>query len=159
MQPLERLCNFVAPDFNWPPMLKFLRGKFAEISEVEYTARLQEFLKYMFLRSKYNKGFIPLTREVDEIWHQFILQTVQYQKLCESLPGKQFVHHNSIALNEYEEETGRATTVKNLLDWIPNYVNHFGPFTENAARHWMIVGFLQQELDLSLEQINRISAD
>ncbi len=151
------LFKFVAPDFTSPQMLPYLRKKLASWDEAYFELHLNEFLKFMYLRSLYGRGFIPVVKDVDEIWHLFILQTVEYEKFCFALPGKHFIHHNSIAFADYHEQEGREAVVRRFLDWIPKYVHHFGDFTEKVANCWLIVNFLRSEMGFSLSQINELS--
>jgi hypothetical protein len=156
MSDLVAFCEQVAPDFKWAAMNAHMRQKFDSLDEATFVLRYQELLKFLYLRSKYGKGFIPVTVEVDEMWHEFILQTQAYLDLCMALPGAHFIHHNSVALDEYADQRSQAEVITDLLDWIPHYIQTFGPFTEVAARYWMIVTFLQEDMELSLPQINAL---
>ena len=159
MQTVRELFLFAAPTYDANPMIAHLEKKFASIPSEKFSVMFEEFIKFMFLRSQYGKGFIPLKGEVDDIWHEFILQTVEYEKFCFALPGKQFIHHNSVHLDDFSRGQERKQVVQELLQWLPNYYRHFGVFTEQAAEHWMIVGFLRQELKLSLDEINALAAE
>jgi hypothetical protein len=139
-----------------PAMHQHLCKVFAELDHDEMTIRIQEFLKFIYIQSMQDGGFIPVSDEVDQIWHEYILQTREYQALCLDLPGGKFVHHQTITLVEYANHHKRVDVVKSMLNWIPNYCAYFGEFTEKTAHYWMIVEFLSKELDLTLEQINHI---
>ena len=51
--------------------------------------------KYLFILVKYRDQYkeIPPTFEIDEIWHNHILDTRQYTENCEVLYGE-YIHHN-----------------------------------------------------------------
>jgi hypothetical protein len=157
MSDLLSFCQQLAPEFNWAPMNAFMRQKFSSLDTATFELRYRELLKFLYLRSKYGKGFIPVTVEVDDMWHEFILQTQAYYDLCMALPGKHFIHHNTVALDEYADQRGKDEVITDLLDWIPKYVKDFGPFTEESAQYWMIANFLQEEMQLSLQQMNELA--
>ncbi|MCQ8768980.1 hypothetical protein [Streptomyces telluris] len=117
-----------------------------------------EALRYLYLVSAHRERlsglFLPVEQEIDEIWHYLILQTREYRELCEErLPGRFFIHHRSIAYEDYQQEPGREQVIEEALRWIPLYVAEFGPFDEGALPHWTIVRFLHRQLDMPLEEI------
>jgi hypothetical protein len=154
---LSVLFSNVAPQYSAKPMISHLREKFNAISEQEFSLRVGECIKFLYLRSVSGRGFIPLAGEVDDIWHEFILQTREYARFCQMLPGKCFIHHNSVAFDTHADKISNQQAVKNLLEWIPAYVKAFGDFTQITASYWVIVKLLQCEFDYSLEQINQLS--
>src|SRR3990167_4210662 len=151
LETLTTLFKQIAPDYPANGIIAHWDHKFAHLTEPERTVRAAECLKFLYLRSKTGQGFIPLSGAVDEFWHAFILQTREYAAFCQALPGGDFIHHNSITLSEHAEQVSREATVQRLLDWIPHYLEHFGPFTEHSAPHWMIVTLLQQAFGYTLE--------
>ncbi len=140
-----------------PEMREHLRRCFPELSQEEREIRTQEFLKFICLQSMKDSGFIPVTQEIDLIWHEYILQTRAYEKLCHDLPGKKFVHHQTISFSEYASTQNRKQILRAVLDWLPMYRAHFGEFTEKTAHYWWIVTFLLQELKLTIHQVNQLS--
>jgi hypothetical protein len=142
-----------------PWMRDHLRRAFNMLDEHELTTRIQEFLRFIYLQSTKQGGFIPVTEEIDLIWHEYILQTREYLALCLSLPSKSFVHHQTSTLDEYAASRERHVVVQDMLDWIPRYYHAFGAFTEKTAPYWTIVQFLQNELSLSLAQINQFASN
>ncbi|MFI9240644.1 hypothetical protein [Streptomyces sp. NPDC053079] len=120
--------------------------------------QVTECLRYLYLVSRHQEQlsglFLPVEQDIDEIWHYLILQTREYRLLCEErLPGGFFIHHRSIAYEEYQQEPGREQALEEALRWIPLYVREFGPFDEGALPHWTIVRFLHQQMDMSLQEI------
>lgn len=116
--------------------------------------KIEEFLKFMYIVSSKGAGFIPLSKEIDEIWHEYILQTQEYHNLCMSLPGNAYIHHQTGSLDAYVEKHGREATIRNMVAWLPCYFHFFGKFTEHTAGYWTLVHFLMKELCFSLEEIN-----
>jgi hypothetical protein len=137
-------------------MAGHLKAKFPQVADDELQRRISEFFKFIYLQSMKDSGFIPVTKEVDDIWHEYILQTRDYAVLCQDLPSKQFVHHQTISLEQYVGRVNRVEAIKTMLAWVPNYRTHFGDFTELNAPYWLIVVFLSNEMNFTLEQINKI---
>lgn len=160
--------KFVLPISDY--MKKRLESVFDKISRDELYTRINEFFKYIYLSSvnieRYKaegslvKGsFIPVNKNIDDIWHEFILQTREYEYLCKSLPGKSFIHHQSGKFNEYKEKHGFEGSVKRLLDYLPGYVKYFGKFTNKGLKYWTIPNCLVSSGTLSIEQLNNILLD
>ncbi len=137
-------------------MTQHLQHCFPALSQDELSIQTQEFLKFIYIQSMNDGGFIPVSDEIDQIWHEYILQTREYQILCMDLPGKAFIHHQTTTLAEYVNKYDRKDVIKKMLDWIPDYFRYFGEFTEKTAPYWTMVTFLSKELHLSLQQINEI---
>ncbi|MEU4211772.1 hypothetical protein AB0F13_17495 [Streptomyces sp. NPDC026206] len=120
--------------------------------------QVTECLRYLYLVSRHQDRlgglFLPVEQDIDEIWHYLILQTREYRALCEErLPGRFFIHHRSIAYEDYQQEPGREQALEEALRWIPLYVREFGPFDEGALPHWTIVRFLHERMNMSLRDI------
>ncbi|MGW2339135.1 hypothetical protein [Streptomyces sp. NPDC001661] len=123
--------------------------------------QVTECLRYLYLVSKYRERlsglFLPVEQAIDEIWHYLILQTREYVALCEErLPGRYFIHHRSIAYEDYQAEPGREQAAEEALRWIPLYCREFGPFDEGALPHWTIVRYLHQHMDMPLDEISAL---
>lgn len=153
---LNSLFKKIAPDYNHQALLAHLTAKFSHLEPGEFEIRLSECLKFLYLRSLSGRGFIPLAGDVDAIWHEIILQTREYAAFCQALPGGQFIHHNSISLEDHAEKVTKEQEVLRLLEWIPAYVQHFGNFTKETARYWVIVKLLECEFHYTLDDINQL---
>lgn len=153
---LNTLFCTVAPSYSSAPILSHLKKTFSTLTKEEFDVRTAECLKFLYLRSVSGRGFIPLSSEVDEIWHAFILQTQSYADFCQALPSQTFIHHNSISIEDYTKQVSRERSVERLLEWIPAYIKHFGQFTEKAASYWMIIQLLKKEFNYSLDEINAL---
>ncbi|MFJ6656563.1 hypothetical protein ACIQNG_09390 [Streptomyces sp. NPDC091377] len=120
--------------------------------------QITECLRYLYLISAHREAlsglFLPVEQHIDEIWHYLILQTREYRELCEErLPGRFFIHHRSIAYEDYQQEPGRERSIEEALRWIPLYCREFGPFDAGALPHWTIVRFLHEHMDMPLADI------
>lgn len=113
-----------------------------------------ECLKYLAIMSGTSGRRIVVTPDVDEVWHELIVQTSLYFALCESLPGGRYIHHASITPDAYAARTGEREFVAEFLRWVPDYVHSFGPFGPERAEHWTVVEFLRTELGMTLAEIN-----
>jgi hypothetical protein len=64
-------------------------------SPVEAEIGIQYYKNFLFLNKKYLDQFpvLPPMLEVDDVWHQHILDTRQYAKDCDSIFGYYFHHY------------------------------------------------------------------
>lgn len=126
-------------------------------SAVDLRLQTGEALKYLYLISaKGTSAFIPVVESVDQVWHELILQTKFYFELCSRLPGRNYIHHQTVPYSGYSRERDLATRRKEIVWWIPAYVSTFGDFTEEAAKVWAVCNFIEERLGLSLAQINEV---
>lgn len=136
-------------------VLKKFRG--SGITSDESDACYLELLKFLFLTSKYpilSGSFIPVTQGIDDFWHEVILQTRSYQKLCQNLPGGVFIHHESMVYDSYKEHKTKDQLIKEILRWIVLYVANFGDFHANRVKHWFFVSRVMKVLNLNLDSLN-----
>jgi hypothetical protein len=140
------------------PYLRTVTGQFPDRSHVELEVQVTECLKYLALISLTRGRRIPVTPDVDDVWHQLIVQTRAYERLCAHLPGARFVHHESITPQEYSSRVGDEVFVREFVQWVPDYVQSFGEFTERAAARWTVVAFLRGEMGMSLDEVNELGA-
>ncbi len=67
-------------------------------SEVEEACRL--YRNFLFLHYKYpNETLVP-SEDIDEVWHNHILDTQKYNQDCQNLFGEFFHHDPSFGMNE-----------------------------------------------------------
>jgi hypothetical protein len=137
-------------------MWELLRRDFADRPAADLEVQVEECLRFLTIASETGACFIPLSKEVDDIWHALVVQTRMYAQLCADLPGGTFIHHESLNLSDYTEMVGRAAAVREFVEWIPRYVGRFGDFTEERAKYWRVCTFLRDEIGMSLDQINEL---
>lgn len=140
-----------------PRMREVIAKNLANRDEKLLQLQIEECLKFLYVASREGGGLIPVSKEVDDIWHELILETSFYEEFCRSLPGGVFLNHASIGMNEYSETSGKEKTIRESLDWLPKYYSYFGKFTKERAQLWSIVQFLENEIGLSLDEINEIA--
>lgn len=117
-----------------------------------------ECLKYLSILSCTRGRRISVTPQVDDVWHELIVQTAPYARLCAALPGGRFIHHESITPTKYADRVGDTTFVAEFVQWIPDYVSNFGPFSDETAQHWTVCEFLRDQMGMSLPEINTLGA-
>lgn len=136
--------------------------KFNEYNQSDLTMCFKELLKFLYLSSKYpqlSRNFIPVTQEVDNLWHAIILQTAYYQKLCSRLPGGKMIHHESMIFSHYKNSIPKKELIEEILRWISLYVKDFGAMREDRLKYWFFVKAIKQTLNMSLDEMNRIAKD
>ncbi len=137
------------------PMMHYFRKKLAEVADDDLLARIEEALKYLAI-SRYCRSAIPVTREIDDIWHYWILQTQEYEQLCRVLPGGEFIHHSSNDYLEYgDPEIGARWDMRADVEMLAIYVANFGPFVASRVRYWHLAAFLIDKRGWSLHELNQ----
>jgi hypothetical protein len=141
--------------FLTPQMKCYFQKKLPEICPVDLDIRIEETLKFLNIAT-YCHGSIPVSREIDEIWHFWILETQEYQRLCHALQGRNFIHHSSNAFlncsgeivppieDELEQQTAMLGT----------YVLNYGPFDADRVRYWKLASHLVDNVGWSIEYLN-----
>jgi hypothetical protein len=136
------------------PMLHYFQKKFPQVPPDELLARIQETLKFLSTAT-YCSGPIPVSREIDEIWHSWILQTQEYHELCLSLQGGKFIHHSSNDYIEYfDKNIGNHDNLLLDIKMLAIYVENFGYFQEDRVQYWLLASRLVKEYGWSIQELN-----
>ena len=72
--------------FLAPAMKHYFERKLADLPPAEVAARIEELLKFLNMTT-HSHGPIPVSEEIDDAWHLWVLQTRQYSELCRKLQG------------------------------------------------------------------------
>lgn len=56
---------------------------------------------YLFLRLKYPTESLPPSKDIDEFWHNHILDTKKYREDCQAIFGHFFDHYPYFGMDEY----------------------------------------------------------
>jgi hypothetical protein len=150
----DELLQLVNPHLTKHVLDKFTRSG---IASHEVDACYLELLKFLFLVSKYPElrgSFIPVTKEIDEFWHEAILQTRYYQELCRTLPSGEFIHHETMPYDGYKENKTKEQIIKEILSWVVLYVTNFGDFRADRVQHWFFVSMVMKVINFDLETLN-----
>jgi hypothetical protein len=142
--------------FVTPQMLKYFQAKMPDLDSEILVRRICELLKYLML-VRFSPGRILFGKDIDDIWHYWILQTRQYAELCEKLPGKSFRHHSSTVYeqtSEHVEKVDIADAVQRILSFFISYYRNFGPITEDQLECWPTLQQVTQETGWDMDQLN-----
>jgi hypothetical protein len=142
--------------FVSPPLQHYFRRKLAPLADDEVDARIEETLKFLNMAG-HIEGSIPVTRELDEVWHYWILETQEYATLCARLPGGGFVHHASNDFAEFADpEIGRrAIDIDHHVAILASYVDNYGPFAAERVRYWRVAVRLMEARGWDVARLNR----
>jgi hypothetical protein len=91
-------------------------------------------------------GDIPVSKEIDEVWHLWILQTEEYDQLCARLSGGVFLHHSS---NDYALFTDAGAKDRKIdrkigIAILASYVLNYGPFETERLKYWPLAAKLAE---------------
>jgi hypothetical protein len=142
--------------FVTPQMMRYFLAKMPELGEETLRLRLCELLKYLLL-VRFSPGRILFGRDIDNLWHYWILQTRQYAQLCEKLPGGSFRHHSS---NDYQETADATDTVsvadalQRALSFFISYYRNFGPIAEDRLACWPVLAQIAEAAEWDLDALN-----
>jgi hypothetical protein len=136
------------------PMSHYFRRKFPDLSADELALRIEEALRFLFISHECT-GAIPVSKEIDDIWHAWILQTQEYMALCDKLPSHRYIHHSSNDyLSFFDPAVGERVGLEEDVRMLALYVVNFGPFKEQAARHWLLARHLMERRGWSVSELN-----
>ena len=112
--------------FLSPQMTYYFHKKLTPLPPAEVDLRVEEVLKFLNL-AVYSPGAIPVSKEIDDVWHYWVLETAEYERLCSKLPGGRFLHHSS---NEYAEFYDVGAKEKEIdptvqIQYLGAYVKNF----------------------------------
>jgi hypothetical protein len=152
----ELLVAFVTPE-----MMSYFEAKMPGVRRASLTLRVCELLKYLML-IEFCPGRILFGRDIDDVWHYWILQTRQYAQLCEKLPGRFFRHHSSLAYREttnVAQAADPSEAVQRILSFFISYYRNFGPMTDDRIACWPTAQRLMGEANWSIDELNRFLCD
>ena len=140
--------------FLSPQMECYFEKKLPDVPAAEVGIRIEEALKFLNIAT-YCHGNIPVSKEIDEIWHLWILETREYAKLCSQLQGRQYLHHSSNVFAACAD--GDEPVPQNDLDeevsMLATYVLNYGPFEEERIQYWPFAAHLVAS-GLTVDQLN-----
>lgn len=142
-----------------------LRNTFKSLSEDYFFECLNEFLKFIYICSAVCKesgdsSFLSVSKEIDEFWHAYILQTKEYRELCLSLPAKKFLDHGSEPFDAYANKNGHEKSITIMMSHMCIYYDEFGPLQKSVVKHWSIPNHLiNLKKLLTLQQFNEAIND
>jgi hypothetical protein len=146
----EQLCD----TYLSAPMLHYFQKKFSQLPDAELRVRIEETLKFLAIAT-YCHGSIPVSQDIDEIWHYWILQTQEYEALCLSLQGRKFIHHTSNDYVQYfDPNIGEHDNLSLDIKMLATYVANYGPFEEGRVKYWLLASHLIEKCGWKIQQLN-----
>lgn len=141
--------------FLTPAMKHYFERKLADVPPGEVAARVEELLKFLNMTT-HSHGPIPVSEEIDDVWHLWVLQTKDYARLCRTLQGGKFIHHSS---NEYEEYADkevktRPVDLHRTVSMLRAYVVNYGPFEADRVKHWPVAARVMEKLGWTVDRLN-----
>lgn len=170
--------------FVSPNMRVYFARKCPDIPEIERHRQLAELLKFLVLVRDF-PGNIIFGKEIDEMWHLWIMQTREYEALCAALPGGEMRHHSSrdypeTTLTDAEARAILATppgedvpaepvreggkerfeqNAQRLLSFFASYYLTFGPIVPEVVPLWPPLNRLADRLGWNAEKLNAFLAE
>jgi len=141
--------------FLTPQLRCYFARKLEHLEADELDARLDETLKFLNM-AVFCEGSIPVSQDIDDIWHLWILETREYSRLCAGLEGRTYIHHSS---NVFAECAGDDVEVpENTLEQdvaaLAVYVRNYGPFAADRIRFWPLAAHLVEALGMTVDDLN-----
>ncbi|WP_067061380.1 hypothetical protein [Roseateles chitosanitabidus] len=136
------------------PMAHYFRCKLPGVDDAGRLARIEETLKFLFISAECT-GSIPVSAEIDEVWHLWILQTREYMDLCDRLPQHGYIHHSSHDyLRHADPFIGESQPLREDVRMLALYVRNFGVFRPDRLRYWLLPAHLVGRCGWDLAALN-----
>src|SRR5271165_152510 len=141
--------------FLSPRMEYYFHKKLAPLPPAEVDLRIEEVLKFLNL-AVYSDGAIPVSKEIDDVWHYWVLETAEYEALCKRLPGGRFLHHTSNEYAEFDDPKAKEKEIDpaGQIAYLGAYVKNFGPFERDRVCHWPFAKRLMEMCNWTLSELN-----
>lgn len=138
-----------------PQMQFYFERKLAPLPAYQVQVRIEEALKFLNMAYDCN-GDIPVSKEIDDVWHLWILETAEYDLLCSRLPHGAFLHHSS---NDYALYTDPGAKQRKIarsqgVAILASYVMNYGPFASDRVKYWPFAARMMELLGWPLAQLN-----
>jgi hypothetical protein len=129
--------------------------KLAPLPSNEVDIRIEETLKFLNMAT-YITGNIPVSKEIDELWHYWILETQEYRKLCVKLHGGKFLHHTSNDYQEYADPdvADRGIDLEQEVAILSAYVLNYGSFALERVKYWPLAERLMRQRGWDIDALN-----
>ena len=127
VKPVDAEKSFELFDFE----LKLLEEKTLQDglfrSRKEYLEAFTEVKKFLWLCAANDRSYPMMSRGIDELWHQFILFTVEYHNFCDRYFG-QYIHHAPAIASIPTPDSKEV-----VMEFFRAYQENFGP----VSRLWL----------------------
>ena len=141
--------------FLSPQMKFYFDRKLTQLLSQEVDVRIEELLKYLNMAVHCNSD-IPVSKEIDDVWHYWILETAEYERLCQKLHGGGFFHHTSNDYAAYVDPEAKNHRIDLTfgVSILSSYVLNYGPFEPDRVKYWPLAARLMERLGWDLDQLN-----
>jgi hypothetical protein len=141
--------------FLSPQMQCYFERKLAPLSSEEVGIRIEETLKFLNIAT-FCHGSIPVTKDIDDVWHYWILETREYSQLCAALQGRQYIHHSSKVYLECGDIDSQASrnNIEEDVAMLGTYVLNYGPFEADRVKYWLLATHLVDKCGWSVTKLN-----
>jgi hypothetical protein len=143
------ILNHQLRDRYVSPQLRFyFDQKLAPRPIQEVDELLEEALKFLSMAS-----FIV---GIDDVWHYWILETIEYQKLCLKLPSGKYIHHTSNDFLNFSEKDNAAIhpDFTHQVAILSSYVTNFGPFEISRIKYWPVAEQVMRCCHMDINSLN-----
>jgi len=151
-----------ALDFPPPPLLIERYAKENKVTEAEAFTAFQEVKKFLAVcATKTGHNFVP-SKEVDSMWHTFILFTKSYGLFCHELGG--YIHHQPTGGGDKRSLEGYINTLQALSKVFGNVDAMWWPQASSdsgfdCCDHECAAGVVQQDKATHASRVNLLSTD
>jgi hypothetical protein len=174
--------DILLKQFVSPNLYVYFRLKAPDLEPQELKSRLTELLKFLLMSHKF-PGNILFGRDLDDLWHLWIMQTKQYEAFCRATETGRFIQHDSndyprehlswdeaeqcaTAMKAEKEEIGAVRPlpptdtpefeegVQRMLSFFASYVCSYGPLRAENVKYWPPVARMLRRLNWSVEEFN-----
>lgn len=169
-------------EFVSPNLYVYFRLKAPELEPQELKTQLTELLKFLLMSHKF-PGNILFGRDLDELWHLWIMQTKQYEAFCRATETGRFIQHDSndyphmhvswdeaeqvaIAMKAEKDAIGVVRPLpaidtpefqentQRMLSFFASYVLSYGPLKAENVKYWPPVARMLRRLNWSVDEFN-----
>ncbi len=116
--------------------------------EDEVNAVCKMYRNYLFLQKKYKDQYeLPPSEEIDEFWHQHILDTKKYHADCEAIFGKYLHHYPYFGADERTDSIYLNKSFGKIQEL---YEKEFGEKIKIVRKSWL--SYLMYRLNLKVRK-------
>ena|ERR1039457_3659964 len=130
-------------------MAAHLHNKLSVMGSARIELMIDEFLRFISLATKVDPGYLPISQDIDDLWHEYILETREYELLCAHMG--QYIHHSGMPS---ESDCECDAPLVTDLSFIVGYVLNFEAISEQTCIFWPATERLMRHLCLDLAELN-----
>lgn len=131
---------------------------FPQTSPESLQILVRETLRFLYIAT-FSPGnlFFPGNQDMDQVWHELIVDTRGYRLLCNELKAGSFIDHWGVSYDDYSENKTAEELHEERLSWIASYVHNFGPMEQAAYEITPLAQSLCENLSMSPTELNQLA--